>query len=392
MESIMKHKILAGRLRFLADVFRVMICMPLGWLLFYLKEIYIVCERGTDARDNGYHMFKYIRENHPGKNVYYIIDRDSADYQKVAQLGRVIRYRSWKHCLYFVAARMKISTHIMGYAPGTPYRFQKIRRYIKIPGKHVFLQHGVIKDDLVGLHADRARMDLFICGAKPEYEFIKSVFGHPEGVVRYTGLARYDNLHGHKTERTILVMPTWRMYLSDLSAEEFMRSEYFTHWDELLQHPQLRDLLRKNDLKLIFYPHYEMQKFVDCFPPANDRIIIANFKEYDVQQLLVSTKLLITDYSSVLFDFAYMKKPSVYYQFDKNTFYSKHYKEGYFNYFEDGFGKVVMNPEELLQEIKRNIELDFMPESHYLSRMDGFFELHDNRNCERIYNAVEALR
>lgn len=388
----MKKKNLAGKFQFILDVLRVLICLPLGWVLFCIKDIYIVCERGTDARDNGYHMFRYIRENHPDKNVYYIIDKNSADYQKVAQLGQVLQYKSWRHILYFVAARMKISTHIMGYAPGTPYRFQKIQRYIKIPGKHVFLQHGVIKDDLVGLHADRARMDLFICGAKPEYEFVKSVFGHPQGVVQYTGLARYDNLHGHKTERAILVMPTWRMYLSDLSAEEFMRSEYFLRWNGLLQHPELLDLLRKNDLKLIFYPHYEMQKFVDCFPSANDRVIIANFKEYDVQQLLVSTKLLITDYSSVLFDFAYMKKPCIYYQFDKEAFCSRHYKQGYFDCAEDGFGKVVHAPEALLEEIKHNITADFVPESHYLSRMHAFFELHDDRNCERIYHAVEALR
>ena len=388
----MKKHISISKIKFFLDVLRVLICIPLGCLIYLIRDIYIVCERGTDARDNGYHMFKYMIEHHPQKNVYYIIDKKSVDYHKVAELGRVIDYKSWKHVLYFIAARKKISSHYLGYAPGVPYLFLKFQRYLKIPGKHIFLQHGVIKDDLVGLHVDQAPMDLFVCGAKPEYEFVKNVFGHPEGVVCYTGLARYDNLHGYATTRDILVMPTWRMYLSDLSNEDFIRSDYYVHWNEVLKNSRLSAMLQKHNLRLVFYPHYEMQKFVDCFKIENENIVIANFNDYDVQKLLMDSKLLITDYSSVFFDFAYMKKPCIYYQFDKNKFYSQHYKQGYFDYSKNGFGEVATDIEELLEALKKNLDLNFSLETNYLERIDHFFELHDTHNCERIFEAVEALK
>lgn len=388
----MRTHIFIDKIKFILDILRVLICFPFGYWLFCKKDIYIVCERGTDARDNGYHMFKYIVEHHPEKNVYYIIDKKSVDYQKVAQLGRVINYKSWKHVLYFIAARKKISSHIMGYAPGTPYLFQRIKRYFKIPGKHILLQHGVIYNNLIGLHADQARMDLFICGAKPEYEFVKRTFGHPEGVVCYTGLARYDNLHNHVTNNEILIMPTWRMYLSNLSKEDFVRSDYYVHWDEVLKNPHLSDILQEHNLKLVFYPHYEMQKFIDCFKIENENVVIANFDGYDVQKLLIDAKLLITDYSSVFFDFAYMKKPCIYYQFDKSEFYSQHYKQGYFDYSKNGFGEVATDIDELLEALKKNLDLNFSLETTYAERIDHFFELHDTHNCERIFEAVEALK
>ena len=388
----MKKQLFLYRINFILDFLKVLLCCPLGCLLYCIKDIYIVCERGTDARDNGYHMFKYIVENHPDKKVYYVIDKRSADYPKVARLGKVINYKSWKHALYFVAAKTKISTHVMGYAPGVPYYFGKIHRYIKFPGKHVFLQHGVIKDDLVSLHRHQARMDLFICGAKPEYEFVRDWFGHPDGVIRYTGLARYDNLHGHKTKREILIMPTWRMYLSRMNKEEFRKSEYYIRWNEILQDPRISDILRKNDLKLVFYPHYEMQKFIDCFNYADENIVVANFGNFDVQQLLIDAKMLITDYSSVFFDFAYMKKPCAYFQFDRDEFFSKHYKKGYFDYLVNGFGPVALVIDELLEALKNAVDHDFVPETDYLKKMDMFFELHDNHNCERIYKAIEDLR
>lgn len=388
----MKKSALAEKVLFFLDMIRLLLCLPIGLLLFRLKEIYIVCERGTDARDNGYHLFKYIVENHPEKNVYYIIDKRSADYPKVARLGKVIHYRSWKHVLFFVASRIKISSHYMGYAPGMPYRFQKLQRYLRLPGKYVFLQHGITQNDLIGLYAERAHIDLFVCGARPEYEFVSSRFGHPQGVVRYTGLARYDNLHGHPTKREILIMPTWRKYLSGMNKDEFTRSEYFSAWSGLLNDSRLTSLLRENEIKLIFYPHYEMQKFVNCFSSDDENVIIADFNKYDVQQLLIDAKLLITDYSSVFFDFAYMKKPCICYQFDKKDFYSQHYKKGYFDYSENGFGDVPLTFDELLESINRIVKADFEPDAIYVKRMEEFFELHDNMNCKRIYEAIEALK
>jgi CDP-glycerol glycerophosphotransferase (TagB/SpsB family) len=86
-----------------------------------------------------------------------------------------------------------------------------------------------------------------------------------------------------------------------------------------------------------------------------------------------------------------MRKPSVYYQFDQDKFFSQHYNKGYFDY-EKGFGEVVRNKRELVDAIKEYIDLAFVPKAEYVQRMEMFFELYDNRNCERVYEAIEALK
>ena len=73
-----------------------------------------------------------------------------------------------------------------------------------------------------------------------------------------------------------------------------------------------------------------MQPFLSEFE-GNKRIKIASTEEYDVQTVLKESAYLITDYSSISFDFAYMKKPLCYFQFDYAEFREKHYPEGYFS-------------------------------------------------------------
>ena len=87
----MKKRIFFSRIRFILSFIRVLVCLPFGYLLHSKRDVYIFCERGTDARDNGYHMFKYFVTHYPEKKAYYIITKDSPDRAKVAELGNVIK-------------------------------------------------------------------------------------------------------------------------------------------------------------------------------------------------------------------------------------------------------------------------------------------------------------
>jgi CDP-glycerol glycerophosphotransferase (TagB/SpsB family) len=243
---------------------------------------------------------------------------------------------------------------------------------------------------------ENTKADLFVCGAKPEYEFVKSTFGYPEGNVQYTGFARFDNLHENTTKNQILVMPTWRKWIPSSTwksenleecREIFLKSEYFDRYNSLINNQKLIDLLEQYNLELIFYPHYEMQVYVDLFKTQSDRVIIAKKDEYDVQQLLKESKILITDYSSVAFDFAYMRKPVIYYQFDNDIYYKGHYQKGYFDYNEHGFGPVVYECKNIVQGLN-NLLNKQNQENNYNDRYEQFFPLYDKDNCERIYNYV----
>lgn len=262
-----------------------------------------------------------------------------------------------------------------------------------VPGKKVFLQHGIIKDDLPYLYGSHVRLDLFVSGAKKEADFLARTFGHPEGVVRYLGLCRYDALPAmrERNSREILFMPTWRAYLKDIPESGFLESQYFKEIDGFLNDPRLHRMLEEKGYRLIFYPHHEVQKFLGSFSCAVPWIEMPAPGECRVQELLIRTDLLITDYSSVFFDFAYMQKPVLYFQFDQERFRGEHYREGYFSYDRDGFGPVNQTREGLLEELEHLLAGDCMPEQRYLLRTGEFFTMRDQNNCRRNYEAVESI-
>lgn len=368
------------------------IAKALSYFLPLKDSLWLVCERGTDARDNGYVFLKYLREYHPEIPCVYAITKSSADYNKVACLGNVVRYGSLKHLYYVNNATHIISTHTSGFLwQSNLVNVQILRRFYRHNAYTVFLQHGIIKDWIVGLTYPVYRCDLFICGSKKEYEVIKSTYGHPDGVVQYTGLCRFDNLHDFITKKQILIMPTWRMYLNHSDEDCFVKSDYYLNFSAILSNQRVIELLELYDYELVFYPHYEMQKYIHLFQSCHERVKIAKFSCYDVQTLLKDSALLITDYSSVAFDFAYMKKPLIYFQFDKDKFFSNHYQIGYFNYETMGFGKTVQSIDDLIEEIKSNLDAKCQIKEPYISRINEHYELHDAKNCERVFNCISRL-
>lgn len=371
---------------------------PIAQILYGGKHIWLICERGTDARDNGYHFYRYVCEKHPEQHAYYIIDKQSADYPRVAALGNVVQRGSLKHWLLHLGAEVIICTHNNGYVPGENWRYRRFISRQKCNQKVVFLQHGITKDDILGLHKENTDFKLFICGARPEYEYILKGFGYSEDEVKYTGFARFDQLHHFTTKRQVLIMPTWRDWLSPnfsgngLSERDVEHSIYVQRWSALLKNERIQALAKKYNVQFVFYPHYEMQPFLHLFGEGNDQIAFADFAHYDVQNLLKESMLLITDYSSVFFDFAYMAKPVLFYQFDEAEFRAHHYAQGYFDYRRDGFGEVVTEGAELLELIEQYLSGDCRLKPMYKKRIDGFFPLHDDKNCERIYTEILKLQ
>lgn len=283
-----------------------------------------------------------------------------------------------------------ISTHVLTYIPQEINKLVT-KNLIKYKSKIIFLQHGIIKDYLPQLFYPNIKPDIFICGAKPEYEYILKEFKHPNGVINYTGLARFDNLHDLNIKKQILVMPTWRSYLANLTEKEFERSEYFNVFNNFIKNEKLIKALKESNYNLVFYPHYEIQKFIHLFKSIDSSIKIGSIKEYDVQTLLKESSLLITDYSSVFFDFAYMNKPIIYYQFDKEEFFEKHYQRGYFDYEKIGFGDVIYSQNDLINSIKIAIDENCIVREKYISRIEKFFPINDNKNCERILEKILEL-
>ena len=155
------------------------------------------------------------------------------------------------------------------------------------------MQHGVTKDDMPWLYYKATRFSLFVCTAQPEYEFIKQKFGYPSDEVQLTGFPRFDQLHQDITDKQlILVMPTWRSWFRLKSknasghVESVEGSAYLRAWQSFLDDPNLHRLLEKHNLHLLFYPHREMQPYVDLFSTNCPRISIGHQQTHEVQDLL----------------------------------------------------------------------------------------------------------
>ena len=359
---------------------------PLAYCIYKNKYPWIISERGDDARDNGYTMFKYLRQEQPYINAYFLIKNSSVDKLKVKSLGKVVRYKSLKHWLLYRFAECRMSTHLSAFSPGNYIGewFKHHKQY----GLNVFLQHGITHNEFPSNYYEHNGSTLFICGAQPEYEHILTKCHYPKNHVAYTGFSRFDNLHDFKTKNQILVMPTWRSFLQGLTKREFKDSAYFKAWDGLLKNHELNEKLEREGVQLLFYLHYSLQNFSDCFTGYRKNITIADFDHYDVQTLLKESKLLITDYSSIAFDFAYMRKPLIYYQFDYEEFYSKHYKHSYFSHDKDGFGPVIKTQNELVDYILTRNNILHHNDDKYTKNRDAFFSLYDTNNSKRIFNSI----
>lgn len=367
-------------------------CSLVTSLFFRRREIWIFRERGNDARDNAYWMFRYIKEHHPEIEAYYAITKDSPDRERLAPWSdSIIDQNSFTHYIYMWRATHMLSTHICGGYPnivrGTKWLYCLVTWLS--PKKTIWLQHGVILND-VGIRASRYNnVDMIVCSTQAEHEYLTQQCGFSEKVVKQTGLARFDQLHDYEVKHNrILFMPTWRKWLN---KDNFIDSEYYKVITNFLQMPLLHSFLEEKELSMVFYPHHEVQKLIHYFSDLDlpTCIQIADKAHYDVQQLLKESALLITDYSSISMDFAYMKKPLIYFLFDELCFHGKHYKCCEFDY-HNGFGPYATDASELLFLMEQAYSIHMEMEEIYLQKVDATFPYRDSNYCKRIYNAILA--
>lgn len=365
------------------------------------KKIWLISDRISIANDSGLHLFKYATDlKEKDKKIYFVIHKDCEDYNKMKKIGKVIAFNSFKYRLYFLLADKIISSQgdeFLENAFGNSNNYYRdLYRF-----DFIFLDHGIIKDDLsdwLNIYVKNIRM--FVTSALGEYEsIIKGKYGFSKDVVKLTGLPRYDNLKNDAT-KSIAIMPTWRNHLATSPNAEtgirgyydhFKESDYFKFYDELINDKKLLKAMKKYDYKGIFVVHpSHIANAIDFH--GNSLISIVD-GHVDYQEIFKTASLLISDYSSVPFDFAYLYKPIIYTQFDKKEFFSSHtYKEGYFSYKKSGFGPVVENYEDTVNMIIKMMEKGCKLDNKYKKRINAFYKYHDRKNCQRVYNEIKKIK
>ncbi len=346
-------------------------------------NVWLVGERSNTAQDNGIVLFHWLREN-TDIEAYYVIEEDSLDYEPIQHMKNVLVFGSREHFEVAFRAGVLLCTHdienILPYKPASGFFGYENT-------KKIFLQHGVLGRKNVGYHKRNYELpfDLFIVSSEPEKEaVVMEEMGYSEEEVAVTGLARFDRLVQNKEPRDILLMPTWRDWIN--TDEAFLASEYYLAYTNLIQNEKLLGLLDEHNINLYFYPHYRAQNyFQHGIRDMHERIKFIPLGSVTVQRLLIRHALLITDYSSVSFDFTLLNKPVVFYHFDVDHFF----RRGILRPIDETFiGGIASHEEELVSIIEDRILHDF---ANFDIDISGIIKYQDQDNCRRIYESVQGL-
>ncbi|MDR0552950.1 MAG: CDP-glycerol glycerophosphotransferase family protein [Holosporales bacterium] len=383
------------------------------WISFYKEkpDLWLLMDRNTQADDNAEHLYRYIRRCYPRRRVKFVLSQSSCHWARLREEGfDLIPYGGRIHRACIWKASKLISSH-GGMNISDAWQQTKQNPFVDF----VFLDHGVIKNDMsrsyrrghgVVLSDGRRKMDLLVTAAKDEFLSVacsQSPYSLFPFQIKMTGFARHDALletaKKKASQRVVIIMPTWRrnasswdccyLPMSKQRKERFLSSNYFSFWRSFLVSSKLKDLLLQYDYSAIFFPHANSAPFLAYWgvPRYITCMTMADCME-GIQKVLATGSLLITDYSSIAFDMAYIKKPVLYYQFDETEYSLVHYRKGYFDYLRDGFGPVARTEESLLTCLEYLLLKGCRPEQQYLQRMESAFPFRDGQCCERIYQSI----
>ncbi|WP_426354088.1 CDP-glycerol glycerophosphotransferase family protein [Exiguobacterium sp. R-39] len=352
--------------------------------LFAEKNTWLVGERPYKAQDNGYHFFKYMRETYPDRPVYYVIDPESNEYSQVEQLGHALPFKSKEHIYHSLMSKKVIGTHHAEYL--YPLRSEAFKR--KMKADRVFIQHGVLgtknMDDQYGKFAPAFDTDLFLVSSEREKRLVTQDMGYPEREVRITGLSRFDALLAKDVEvkRQMLIIPTWRSWLQ--TPLQFFESEYYQQYQTLLTSERLHRFADEHQLEIVFCLHPNMQQYTSHFEDLP--ITVIHQGERDVQGLMKESLLLVTDYSSVAFDFSFLNRPVHYFQFDPVRFIGP--KGSYLDLEQELPGPISSTLDELFNDLDATAARSFAMAPEYQARAAAFLQPVESSYSEKILQTI----
>ena len=361
-------------------------------------KLWLISDRLNKADDNGEHFARYMQHEHPEINVFYVLSHKCKDWKRLKNEGiKLLKQGSLKHKKQIKKASVLICSH-------TSRLIIANQKKSKFSNKRiVWLQHGIILSDLSRFinSQNLGKLELLLTSTPGEYESMvhnNNRLSYGEREIKLLGLARYDRLHElsltNPQKNQIVVFFTWRGNINQqLTDSEFFATDYAKRITSFLNSQTLKNLVNEYQYKIIFAPHPMLKHFGHCIHlPSKVRLFDASVES--LQSVFATSKLMITDYSSVAFDFAFLNRPVIYYQYDFDTVYNKAThtgQKGYFNFERAGFGPVVYDESSLIKQIEQYLKNDCRNPDMYQERCKNTFSLEPGHNCERTYEAILDL-
>lgn len=239
---------------------------------------------------------------------------------------------------------------------------------------NILFQHGMAglkklgtdikKDNKSFRNGFSEKFDMIFLEGKKEDAILKNAWQTDGKEFYLTGLPRNDELLRKTDEeieslkqklgipldkKVILYAPTFREYNRDSQLATFLKPPFdFDLWERELG----------AEYVLILTAHYEVAKLMDV--PENHPFIINAFKYPHINDLLLVSDILVSDYSSVIWDYSILERPIISYAYDFEEYQRE---RGLYDGYEEIFSQGVMQTQE--QVISFIKSMDYLAECVY---------------------------
>jgi CDP-glycerol glycerophosphotransferase (TagB/SpsB family) len=309
--------------------------------------------------DSAYQMFKESQS----LNNYYLVDKRLPDDPE-----NIIERNSMKHVLLFCAAKNIVTSFY--YKALVPNQIKDIHQSL-LEHKFTYVPHGITaghNDSVEVSKIGGTTADQILCCSEYEKENFTRL-GHKNVVV--SGYPRMDKwANNTELKDQVILFFTWRKSLHNSDLIDFVRSTYVD---------TISKIINSIDKPIYFFPHNAIAKNkVDALKAKfKDKVIFVENTDADkFNQVFNESKYLITDISSVGWDFYYYKnRYALFYQ--DPQFIEGHYRPTQ-SFTELCTGKIVNSIEDIKEYLRT---ANTKPES-------DFFKYTDNQNTKR---ALEQL-
>lgn len=360
--------------------------------LFFRKDDEIILliggNLGEKYEDNAAVFHQYAVANFADQMKIYWMYDPKFDYIKKQQITDAVPLGSFRNYILFFRASYSVHGHSIIYDLA-PY----MDRFIFLNKKTIMLHisHGIEcfkriliqKEDVPLLK----RCNYFNCASQYEYQIKADEWKIPDEKLIITGMARFDRLPANQPSvsmKRLLLMFTWREWLFGLTEEEFKKSDYFKATVGLLESKEFQALaaVQKLEVRVILHPF--MKKYEDYFR-KDGNLSFFSFDDIVIMEEMKEADMLITDYSSISWDFLYMNKPIIFYTFDQQEFLSN--RGSYLDMDEDLFGYKATTQNDVLAYLVEIIESKKY-DNPYFNKASYYIDFFDQKNCERLANQL----
>lgn len=359
------------------------------------NRIWLYCDSSKTVKDNAYYQFLHDVKKKDGIQRYYVYnpEADISGWFDESEKPYLIAYGSVKHRLYGLSAE-KILTSFYGLRDILSYPYGAFKYFSDLTNFDViYLQHGVLHAHLPTMYSlDRMMLDKEVISTNFEKESLCNNYCFEESCLIKSGMPRYNHIDKSKVpEKKILFAPSWRKFLVQPDGKgswkpkekAFLKSEFYQNINAFLTDPKLIKALEDNGYVLDFKPHPNFRMYDEYFKVNGKSVRLA---EKTVDEF--SYNIFITDFSSFVFDFVYLKRPILYFIPDMELFDAglNHYRKLDMP-FEDAFGELVSSGDSAVDAVIKLVENGAKPEQKYMNRMDGlFFDVDDHE--EALYKEL----